>query len=150
MISNKTIVLVLTIFTFCACTEPKNAKKEITSDKDSTIKVENVVADKTSNLTVAQFNALAASQTIVIIDFNAVWCGPCKRLSPMLEQLKKEYGNKIKVVKIDVDENETLSQHFQISSIPLLHFYKNGKLVNQLSGLPDKKELKMQIEILVK
>ena len=143
MILHKRILLfVFTIFTFCACMQPKNAKKEVP--------VENEIADKTSNLTIAQFNVLAASQTIVIIDFNAVWCGPCKRLSPMLEQLKKEYGNKIKVIKIDVDENEILSQHFQIASIPLLHFYKDGKLVNQLLGLPDKKELKMEIENLVK
>lgn len=117
-----------------------------------------IVADKanksespiTEQLTVDAFNKVTNSDKIVIIDFFAVWCGPCKKLSPMLEEFSKEYNNKIKVVKIDVDKNPLISQHFRIESIPLLLFYKDGKLVNQVMGLPEKTELKTEIEKLIK
>jgi thioredoxin len=106
---------------------------------------------KTSEqLTVEEFGKIAKSNKIVVIDFFAVWCGPCKRLSPMLEQFSKEYGNKIKIVKIDVDKNPLIAQYFRIESIPLLLFYKDGKLVNQIMGLPEKAELKSELEKLVK
>ncbi len=101
-------------------------------------------------LTVEEFGKITKSNKIVVIDFFAVWCGPCRKLSPMLEQFSKEYGDKIKVVKIDVDKNPLIAEYFRIESIPLLLFYKDGKLVNQVMGLPEKAELKSELEKLVK
>lgn len=106
--------------------------------------------DIAEQLTVDAFNKIASSNKIVVVDFFAVWCGPCKKLSPMLEQFAKEYGSKIKIVKIDVDKNPLISQYFRIESIPLLLFYKDGKLVNQVMGLPEKTELKNELEKLAK
>ena len=114
---------------------------------DKASEKENVGLDQ---LSIEEFGKITKSNTIVVIDFFAVWCGPCKRLSPMLEQFSKEYGNKIKVVKIDVDKNPLIAQYFRIESIPLLLFYKDGKLVNQVMGLPEKAELKSELEKLVK
>jgi len=114
---------------------------------DKASEKENVGLDQ---LSIEEFGKITKSNTIVVIDFFAVWCGPCKRLSPMLEQFSKEYGNKIKVVKIDVDKNPLIAQYFRIESIPLLLFYKDGKLVNQVMGLPEKVELKSELEKLVK
>ncbi len=104
----------------------------------------------TEQLTVQEFGKITSSNKIVVVDFFAVWCGPCKKLSPMLEQFVKEYGDKIKVVKIDVDKNPLIAQYFRIESIPLLLFYKDGKLVNQVMGLPEKAELKGELEKLTK
>jgi thioredoxin len=117
-----------------------------------------IVADKanknespiTEQLTVDAFNKITNSDKIVIIDFYAIWCGPCKKLSPMLEEFSKEYNSKIRIVKIDVDKNPLISQYFRIESIPLLLFYKDGKLVNQVMGLPEKAELKTELEKLIK
>lgn len=102
-----------------------------------------------TKLTMEQFNKIAASGKAVIIDFYATWCGPCKRLSPMLEKFGKEYKDKIKIVKIDVDQNADIANYFGIQSIPLLHFYKDGTLVNQVEGLPEKNFLKEEIEKLI-
>ncbi|MCX6209192.1 MAG: thioredoxin domain-containing protein [Bacteroidetes bacterium] len=105
---------------------------------------------KTENLSVEDFKDITTQSKIVIIDFNAVWCGPCKRLTPILDALEKQYGNKIKIVKVDVDKNKFISDYFRIESIPLLHFYKNGKLVNQIEGLPTEANLKYNFEKLIK
>lgn len=126
---------------------PIATKQANSSNNTIAEKAENSIG--TSNLTMADFNKIAASNKIVIIDFYAPWCGPCKRLSPMLEELEKEYGSKIKVVKINVDDNADLSNQFRIESIPLVFFYRNGKMANQIMGLPQKHELKMAIETLL-
>ncbi|MFY7965668.1 MAG: thioredoxin [Chitinophagaceae bacterium] len=107
---------------------------------------EKVVTDQ---LTVEAYNKIVSADKAVIVDFYAEWCGPCKKLSPILEAFKNEYGNKIKVVKIDFDKNPSLVRYFQIETIPLLHLYKNGKLVNQLIGMQDKIELKKEVEKLI-
>lgn len=103
-----------------------------------------------SGLSMEVFNKMANSHHIIIVDFFAVWCGPCKRLSPMLAQIEKEYGDKIKVVKVDVDQNPNVANYFQIESIPLLYFYKDGKLSNQIMGLPDKQNLVAAVDALLK
>lgn len=81
-----------------------------------------------------QYLNATRSSEITIMDFNATWCGPCKQLAPVLEKLEKDYKGRIKVVKVDVDENRTLAQSKSISTIPFLEIYKNGKLVMQHEG----------------
>ncbi len=70
----------------------------------------------------------------VLVDFWAEWCGPCKMLSPTVEQLAKDYEGKIKVVKINVDENQNLAAKYGIMSIPTIIIFKDGKIVEQFIG----------------
>jgi thioredoxin 1 len=84
----------------------------------------------------------------VVVDFYATWCGPCKMLSPMLDELAGTLTNKIKFVKINVDQAPSLSQRFGIQAIPTLIFFKNGKVADKLIGLPSKDTLKTHLDSL--
>ena len=82
----------------------------------------------------------------VMIDYWAVWCNPCKILSPLIEEIAKEQKGKIKFGKVDVDNNFELSQRFQIFSIPTVLFFKNGKQVDRFSGAIPKGEILKKIK----
>jgi thioredoxin 1 len=86
----------------------------------------------------------------VVVDFYATWCGPCKRLSPLLDELAGPLAGKIKFVKVNVDEATALSQRFAIQGIPTLLFFKNGKVVDQIVGLPAVDELKTRLDSLAR
>lgn len=86
------------------------------------------------------------SASPVLVDFTAVWCGPCKMLAPILEDLAQEYRDKLKIGKLDVDTNPKTATHFAVMSIPTLIFFKDGKVINQLVGALSRQELKKQIE----
>ncbi len=81
------------------------------------------------------------SKLPVVVDLWAEWCGPCRSLAPILEDVAKEYDGKVKVVKVDVDSNQSTAQQYGVSSIPTLLFIKGGKLVSQVVGLRPKTEL---------
>lgn len=74
----------------------------------------------------------------VMVDFSATWCGPCQVVSPVLEELAKTYEGKLKVGKLDVDQNNTLAQKFGILSVPTIIFFKNGQEVKREVGFPGK------------
>ena len=77
------------------------------------------------------------SDKLVLVDFWAEWCGPCKALAPSLEEISEEMKDKLKVVKVNVDENPTVSQSYSIRSIPALMIFKNGvKLSEKMGALP--------------
>jgi thioredoxin 1 len=80
------------------------------------------------------------SQVPVLVDFYADWCRPCKMLAPLLEEIASEKP-KVKLVKVNVDENPRLATHYQISGIPNLKMFKNGRVVAQHVGLADKRQL---------
>jgi thioredoxin 1 len=102
-------------------------------------------------ITEGQFEAeVAQSPLPVVVDFYATWCGPCKRLSPMLDELAGPLAGKIKFVKVNVDEATALSQRFAIQGIPTLLFFKNGKVVDQIVGLPAVDELKTRLDSLAR
>jgi thioredoxin 1 len=79
--------------------------------------------------------------TPVVVDFWAPWCGPCKRLSPILEELANQYEGKIIFAKLNVDENEKLSSEYQINAIPHLIIFNKGKVVEHIIGLHSKLEI---------
>lgn len=78
---------------------------------------------------------------LVLVDFFATWCGPCKMLSPIISEIANSYSNSIKVCKVNIDENQDLALKYNISSIPTLIFFKDGKLVKSSVGFCTKPEL---------
>lgn len=82
----------------------------------------------------------------VLVDFWATWCGPCKMVAPLLEELAREYQGKIKIGKLNVDENSKITAHYGIMSIPTLIFFKKGKVMEQVVGALSRAELKKKIE----
>lgn len=81
------------------------------------------------------FNKLIQSETPVLIDFYADWCAPCKMLTPILKDIKSELGDSLKVVKIDVDNNQAIAGRFQIRGVPTMMLFKEGKVLWRQSGV---------------
>ncbi|MDR0961687.1 MAG: thioredoxin [Mediterranea sp.] len=93
-----------------------------------------------------KFEDLIQSEKPVLVDFFATWCGPCKMMHPVVEQLKQEVGDAARIVKIDVDQQELLAQHYHIQSVPTLIVFKNGQPVWRHSGLMSTDQLKGVLE----
>lgn len=89
----------------------------------------------------ASFNSIIRSENPVLVDFYADWCGPCKVLAPILGDVKNELGEKVRIVKIDVDKNERLASKFQVRGVPTLVLFKDGEQVWRQSGVLQKNEL---------
>ncbi len=89
----------------------------------------------------SNFNSIINSETPVLIDFYADWCGPCKSLAPILKQVKGELGNAVKIVKIDVDKNQPLAAQYQVRGVPTMILFKNGKQLWRQSGVLQKNDL---------
>jgi thioredoxin 1 len=85
----------------------------------------------------------------VLVDFWAPWCGPCRMLTPIIEELSKEYTGKVRVAKINTDEHPNAASRYKISAIPTLLFFKGGKVVEQLVGVHSKAEIKKTLDTLV-
>ena len=88
-----------------------------------------------------QFNELKAQDTLLVADFSATWCGPCKALAPILDEVGVEMAGKANVVKIDVDESEDLAFEFGIRSVPTVLFFKNGQIVDKFVGVVPKAQI---------
>src|SRR5246500_1235365 len=84
----------------------------------------------------------------VIVDFWAEWCGPCKMIAPLLDEIAREKAGSVKVAKVNVDENQSLSLKYNIRAIPALLFFKSGQLRDQITGVTSKKDLLTRIEAL--
>ena len=89
------------------------------------------------------------SEIPVLVDFWAPWCAPCKQIAPVVEELANEYGEKIKVVKINVDDNKDVASKYNVMAIPNLLFFKNGENQDQIVGFAEKQDLVNAIEKLV-
>jgi thioredoxin 1 len=87
------------------------------------------------------FDGLLADEKLVIVDFWATWCGPCRMLSPLLDEVEEEMADKITVVKVNVDDADEIAMRYRIMSIPTLLFFKNGQLVDKSVGAMPKSTL---------
>jgi thioredoxin 1 len=94
-----------------------------------------VVTDATFDTEVLQ------SSKPVVVDYWAEWCGPCRMVSPVLEEIANEHSDKIEVVKLNIDENPTISQRYQIMAIPTMTVFQNGEVVKQIVGAKPKAAL---------
>lgn len=83
----------------------------------------------------SEFEQLLKDESIVVVDFTATWCGPCKQVSPMMDQLATDYDGRAKITKVDVDKNKGIAKQFGIRSIPAVLVFKSGELVETLVGM---------------
>ncbi len=94
------------------------------------------------------FNELISSSDVpVIVDFFAEWCGPCKTMSPILKQVKDMQGDKVRIIKVDVDKNNALAMQYSIQSVPTLMIFRNGKQMWRQSGVINAGELNKIVEM---
>lgn len=94
----------------------------------------------------ATFESIINDTKPVIIDFHALWCGPCKVQSPILKEVATELGERIRVIKIDVDQNQEVAGRYQIRSVPTLMIFKNGEIKYKQSGVHTKQQLMNVLE----
>jgi thioredoxin 1 len=94
-------------------------------------------------------NEVLNASGLVMIDFWAVWCGPCRMIAPTVEELAKEYAGKVKVAKLNTDENPDIASRYKIMGIPTLMFFKDGQKVDQIVGAVPKPQLKSKLDSLL-
>lgn len=89
----------------------------------------------------SSFAKIVSSESPVLVDFYADWCGPCKMLAPILKQVKQELGDSVKIVKIDVDKNQSIASKYQVRGVPTMLLFKNGKQLWRQSGVLQKNDI---------
>ncbi len=95
------------------------------------------------------FSDLIRSENPVLVDFYADWCGPCKTLAPILKEVKDELGDRLRVVKVDVDRNQAVAGRYQVRGVPTMILFKNGKVLWRQSGVLPRQALVQAIEPLL-
>lgn len=128
-------VLILSLILFCGCTDGVTPEEE-----NKVIEVSSETWDK----------EVLQSDKLVLVDFYADWCHPCKQLAPIIEALAKENYPKLKVCKLDIDENRDIYVRYKVRGIPILIFFKEGKEVDRIIGLKTKAYIQSKINALLK
>ena len=104
------------------------------------------MSDKITNLTTDTFKAaVTAATTPLLVDFWAPWCGPCKAIAPILEELATELDGKIKIAKVNIDENDAIAVEYGIRAIPTMLLFKGGQVAEQIVGMMPKAALKAKV-----
>ncbi len=111
---------------------------EITSILNKKIVFKNIIMSRKKKL---KFKDIINSDKPVLVDFYATWCGPCKALSPVIGEVKKELGTSMRVIKIDVDKKKAVSNKYKIKTLPTLAIFQNGELLWRESGMKTKAQL---------
>lgn len=131
----KKLALVLMAVLAVMAAPSLSAANPDSSEKSAVIKVTN-----------DNYKALTAKHTLLVVDFYADWCGPCRYMTPIISELAAEYAGKVGIGKCNVDDNRELTSQFGVSSIPAIFIIKNGKVVDKQIGSCDKAALKAKIE----
>ena len=103
---------------------------------------ENIITATESNFT----EEVLKSNTPVLVDFWAEWCGPCRMIAPVLDELATEYDGKVKIAKVNIDEHQNLAMQYKVTSIPTLLLIKDGQVMEQMVGAKSKRDLKASID----
>jgi thioredoxin len=93
--------------------------------------------------------AVLQAKEPVLVDFWAVWCGPCRMLAPTVEEIAGEYAGRLKVFKLNTDDNQEIASRYQIMGIPTLLFFKNGNLVDKVVGVVPKRQIKERVDAIL-
>lgn len=96
-----------------------------------------------------EFDLLLSEEKVLVVDFTATWCGPCRLVSPLMDQLADEYKDRVKVVKVDVDNNKPIFKKFGLRSIPAVLIFKDGELVEKIVGVSPYEEFTSAVDKLV-
>lgn len=101
-----------------------------------------VVLYRTKNIEkMNNFNQIIKSEKPVLVDFFATWCGPCQMLGPILKQVKDSLGDRVSIIKIDVDKNQLIASQYQVRGVPTMILFQNGKQLWRQSGVVSKEDL---------
>ncbi len=108
-----------------------------------------MASENVINLTEANFDQeIANASTPILVDFWATWCGPCKMIAPILDEIANEKGDAVKVAKVDVDQNQAIAARYGVRAIPTLLFIKDGEVKEQVVGMTSKKDLLAKLDAL--
>ncbi len=160
----KYILLIIICIYSCKSTKSKknieNYNNEITSEAPKLIDTIVTVVPSVTKfanekgeviiLTDANFQQAVNTDKITVVDFWATWCGPCRAVAPIIKELAKDYKDKVNIAKLDVDENPEIAKQLNVSAIPVMYFFKNGKIVDRVLGAKPKANYVRIIEKLLK